>query len=201
MIFRHYSFFDMTNDICDWAASSDLMKRYHDTEWGVPVHDDQKLFEFMVLDAFQAGLSWSTVLNKRESFRKAFDHFDWKVIALYSEKKVSDLLENKEIIRNKLKIRSTITNAQAFIKIIEEFGSFDKYLWQFVNNKPIVNNYKSMDEIPAASTEAETISKDLKKRGFKFVGSTIIYAFMQAAGLVNDHIITCKRYKEVQCYY
>ena len=186
---------------CDWGNTSTIMKHYHDTEWGVPVHNDRKHFEFLILDGFQAGLSWSTILNKRESFRKAFDDFDWEKVAVYSDSKESDLLQNKNIIRNKLKIKATITNAKAFIKVREEFGSFDKYIWAFFDNKPIINHHKKMSDIPAVTPMAEVISKDLKKRGFKFVGPTIIYAYMQAAGMVNDHIVSCNRYKEVMQYY
>ncbi len=191
---------DNTNT-CNWALTSVVMRHYHDTEWGIPVHDEQKLFEFLILDAFQAGLSWSTILNKRQHFRYAFDEFDWKKVARYNEAKELELLQNKGIIRNKLKVKAAITNAKAFIKIREEFGSFDTYLWAFVNHKTIVNHYTTMTEVPAVSAEAEALSKDLKKRGFKFVGPTIIYAFMQAAGLVNDHLVSCKRHKEVMAFY
>jgi DNA-3-methyladenine glycosylase I len=171
---------------------------YHDHEWGVPLHDDQKLFEFLVLDAFQAGLSWSTILKKRENFRTAFDGFDPKIIADYSEAKVMELMSDAGIIRNQLKIRSTITNAQLFLKVQQEFGSFDKYIWQFTQHKTQVNTWKTMAEIPATSPESDAMSKDLKKRGFKFVGSTICYAFMQAAGMINDHLVSCFRYEEVK---
>jgi len=188
-------------NICDWALVNEKMIAYHDTEWGVPVHNDLKLFEFLILDAFQAGLSWSTILNKRENFRLAFDKFDWKIVAEYDEAKIESLLNDQGIIRNKLKIKAAVTNAKYFQKVVEEFGSFDKYLWGFIDNKTIVNQHKTMSDIPAVSKEAEIISKDLKKRGFKFVGPTIIYAFMQAAGLVNDHIISCKRYEEVKTHY
>lgn len=191
---------DNTNT-CNWALTTDAMRHYHDTEWGVPVHDEQKLFEFLILDAFQAGLSWSTILNKRQHFRAAFDGFDWEKVAIYNEAKELELLQNKGIIRNKLKVKAAITNAKAFIKIREEFGSFDTYLWAFVNHKPIVNHFITMADVPAVSPQAEAISKDLKKRGFKFVGPTIIYAFMQAAGLVNDHLVCCKRHKEVMEFY
>ena len=187
----------MNHNTCDWGTINPLMQKYHDEEWGIPVHDDQNLFEFLVLDAFQAGLSWNTILNKRENFRKAFDNFNWKIIAKYGDKDEQRLLHDEGIIRNRLKIKATITNASCYQKVIDEFGSFDSYLWGFINNKTIINHFKSMKEIPTASEEAHIISKDLKKRGFKFVGPTIIYAFMQAAGLVNDHIITCKRHKEV----
>lgn len=173
------------------------MIEYHDKEWGVPVHDDRKLFEFMVLDAFQAGLSWSIVLKKRENFRKAFDNFEFVKIARYTEKKIEKLKNDAGIIRNKLKINSTVTNAQAFIVIRDEFGSFDKYIWSFTGGKTIKNKWKTMSEIPPKTEESDAMSIDLKKRGFKFVGSTICYAFMQAAGMVNDHATNCFRYKEV----
>ncbi len=186
---------------CDWSTTNEKMQKYHDTEWGVPVHDDQTLFEYMVLDAFQAGLSWNTILNKRENFREAFDEFDWNKIALYTEEKEQELLLNKGIIRNKLKIKATITNARQYQKIIEEYGSFDSYIWKFFHFIPKINQYKSMSEIPSVSEEAITISKDLKKRGFKFVGPTIIYAFLQAAGMINDHIISCPRHNEIMSYY
>ncbi len=182
---------------CTWAKDNPYNSHYHDTEWGVPVHDDRKFFEFLLLDAFQAGLTWLTMLKKRENFRKAFDNFDFEKIAEYDENKIQSLLNNKGIIRNKLKIRSSVTNAQAFIKIRNEFGSFDKYIWEFVDNKPIINNYTNIKEIPAVSDESDAMSKALKKRGFKFVGSTICYAFMQAAGLVNDHEVDCFRYNEI----
>ncbi len=174
------------------------MIAYHDTEWGVPLHDDRKLFEFIVLDGAQAGLSWSTVLRKRENYRKAFNGFDPTVIARYDEKDVQRLLKNDGIIRNRLKIESAITNAQKFIEIRKEFGSFDAYIWQFVGNKTIQHRFNRLTQIPATSPESDSMSKDLKKRGFKFVGSTICYAFMQAAGMVNDHLVDCFRYREVQ---
>ena len=180
---------------CEWCLGSESMIRYHDEEWGVPLHDDKKLFEFFVLDAFQAGLSWSTILNKRENFRKAFDGFDYKKIAKYSDKDFERLIMDAGIIRNRLKILATIENAKQFMKIQEEFGSFDKYIWGFVNHKPLVNNFKTMKEIPAKTEISDEMSKDLKKRGFKFVGSTICYAFMQAAGLVNDHTLDCFKRK------
>ena len=173
------------------------MVEYHDIEWGVPLHDDRKLFEFLILDAFQAGLSWSTILNKRENFRKAFSNFDPNKIARYKQDKIDRLLENSGIIRNKLKVNSSVTNARLFLEIQKEYGTFDKYIWQFVNHKPKVNKFKSISEIPATSPESDAMSKDLKNRGFKFCGSTICYAFMQAAGIVNDHTTDCFRYKEV----
>ena len=182
---------------CDWPLGNDLMIQYHDTEWGVPLHNDKKLFEFLVLDTFQAGLSWSTILNKRENFRRAFDDFQVKKVARYKAKKTSELMKNAGIIRNQLKILSTIDNAKAFLKIQKEFGSFDKYIWQFVGGKPKKNRWKSMDDCPAKTPEAEAMSTDLKQRGFRFVGSTICYAFMQGAGMVNDHAVHCFRYNEV----
>lgn len=182
---------------CPWPAGKPNDIAYHDEEWGVPVHDDRKLFEFLVLDAFQAGLSWSTILNKRENFRKAFDNFDADIIALYDEKKIEELLRNSGIIRNQLKIRSTITNAQHFLEVQKEFGSFDTYIWQFTGGKTLVNHWDRHDQIPASTRESDAMSKDLKKRGFKFVGTTICYAFMQGAGMVNDHLIYCYRYDEI----
>ncbi|MDK2977396.1 MAG: DNA-3-methyladenine glycosylase [Bacteroidales bacterium] len=181
---------------CGWAKKP-LEIEYHDNEWGVPVHDDRKLFEFLVLDGFQAGLSWSAILAKRANFSKAFDDFESRKIARYDEKKIESLLQDAGIIRNKLKIKAAISNARAFLKVQEEFGSFDRYIWSFTNGKTIVNHWRTMDEVPATSQESDAMSKDLKKRGFKFVGSTICYAFMQAAGLVNDHLVTCFRYMEV----
>lgn len=182
---------------CPWPGDDPLMMAYHDTEWGTPLHDDQKLFEFLVLDAFQAGLSWSTILKKRDNFRKAFDNFDYRKIAKYDNKKVAKLLADTGIIRNRLKIAATIKNAKAFMIIQKEFGSFDKYIWQFVDFKPRQNGWTSLKQIPAQTAQSDTMSKDLKNRGFSFVGSTICYAFMQAAGLANDHLVTCFRYKEV----
>jgi DNA-3-methyladenine glycosylase I len=183
---------------CGWSMNHPLMIEYHDTEWGVPVHDDRKLFEFLVLDAAQAGLSWQTVLLKRENYRKAFDNFDAEKVARYTEKRIQKLLLNPGIIRNRLKVRSAVTNAQAFLKIRDEFGSFDSYIWRFVGGKPHITRVQSMKEIVATSKESDTMSKDMKRRGFNFVGSTICYAFMQAAGMVNDHLVTCFRYHEVQ---
>lgn len=187
----------MTKHRCKWADGNILMEEYHDKEWGVPIYDDNKLFEFLVLDAFQAGLSWLTILKKRENFRRAFDNFDYKKIAGYDQKKIDMLLQDEGIIRNKLKIYGTVTNAQKFLEIQNEFGSFSKYIWQFTNHKPIINKFKKLEEIPANSKESDAMSKELKKRGFKFVGTTICYAFMQAAGMVNDHEIDCFRYGEV----
>ena len=174
------------------------MIEYHDTEWGVPVHDDRKLFEFLVLDAAQAGLSWQTVLLKRENYRKAFENFDAEKVARYTEKRIQKLLTNPGIIRNRLKVRSAVQNARAFLKVQEEFGTFDRYIWQFVGGKPRVTGIRSLKEIVATSKESDAMSKDMKGRGFNFVGSTICYAFMQAAGLVNDHTVTCFRHHEVQ---
>lgn len=182
---------------CPWPNGDPLMVAYHDSEWGVPVHDDNKWFEFIVLDTFQAGLSWRTILHKREHFREAFDGFNFETIAGYDEQKVQELLHNAGIIRNKLKVRATITNAQAFIRLRRESGSFDAYIWQFVNGKPIVNHWSHINEIPATSPISDAISRDLKKRGFKFVGSTTCYAFMQAGGLVNDHLADCFRHREL----
>ena len=182
---------------CEWCGSDPLYIKYHDEEWGVSVHDDQKLFEMLILEGAQAGLSWITVLKKRENYRKAFNNFDAVKISKYSDKKISKLLENPGIIRNRLKINATVTNAKEFIKIQKEFGSFDKYIWQFVDHKPIVNKFKSMKELPSKTEISDLMSKDLKKRGFKFVGSTICYAFMQAVGMVNDHTSDCFRYKEL----
>ncbi len=182
---------------CQWAGTDPLYVAYHDNEWGVPVYDDAKLFEFLVLETFQAGLSWLTILKKRANFRKAFDDFDCKKIASYSDKKIEDLHQDKGIIRNRLKIKSTVTNAQSFIRIQDEFGSFSKYIWSFVKDKPIQNFWQTDQGVPANTELSDRISKDLKKRGFKFVGSTIIYAYMQATGMVNDHITSCFRYKEL----
>lgn len=180
---------------CGWPGTDELMRRYHDEEWGVPLHSDQKLFEFMVLDAFQAGLSWKTVLHKRENFRRAFDNFDVAKIALYDEEKIYQLMQDASIIRNQAKIRASVINAQAFLRIQAEFGTFDQYIWQFTGGKTLVNEFKIPSEIPCKSEESDAMSKDLIKRGFKFVGSTICYSFMQAAGMVNDHILTCHRHK------
>lgn len=183
---------------CAWAGNDPLYIAYHDTEWGIPILDDDKLFEFLILETFQAGLSWITILRKRENFRVAFDHFDYKKIAKYTESKQAELLQNAGIIRNKLKIKATISNAIAFMEIQKEFGSFSKYIWGFVQDKPIQNKWKMMADIPANTPLSDEISKDLKKRGFKFVGSTVIYAHMQATGMVNDHTTDCFRYKEIR---
>jgi DNA-3-methyladenine glycosylase I len=183
---------------CTWHKGNALAIEYHDKEWGVPIHDDRKHFEFLVLDAFQAGLSWNTILNKRENFRLAFDNFDYYKIALYNEEKIAKLLINEGIVRNKLKIAATISNAQAFIKLQNEFGSFDLYIWKWVSGTTIKNTYQTFTEIPPKTTLSDSISKDLQKRGFRFVGSTIIYSYLQAAGLVNDHSVTCFRYNEIE---
>jgi DNA-3-methyladenine glycosylase I len=174
------------------------MIAYHDREWGVPLHDDRRLFEYLVLDAFQAGLSWSTILNKRENFRRAFDDFDARKMARYGQRKVAELLADTEIIRNRAKIAATIENAQAFLRVQEDFGSFDRYIWQFVGGAPKHNAWESLAAIPAKTPESDAMSKDLRSRGFKFVGSTICYAFMQAAGMVNDHLVSCFRYDELE---
>lgn len=179
---------------CFWVTDSKLYQDYHDFEWGVPVYDDETLFEFLLLETFQAGLSWITILNKRENFRAAFDDFDYQKIAKYSEAKYNELLQNSGIIRNKLKIRSAITNAQLFIEIQKEHGSFSKYIWNFVNHEPIINKFHNKKDVPATTELSDTISKALKKKGFKFVGSTVMYAFMQAIGMVNDHTTNCFKY-------
>ena len=186
--------------MCTWPKKP-LDIEYHNTEWGVPLHDDDKLFEFIVLDTFQAGLSWSTILAKRENFRKAFDGFDAQRIARYKDAKLEKLMGDAGIIRNQLKIKATVGNAQSFLKLQKEHGSFDRYIWQFVNHTPVLNKRKADDTIPATSKESDAMSKDLYKHGFKFVGSTICYAFMQAAGLVNDHLVTCPRYNEIKKMY
>lgn len=182
---------------CGWCVEDELYEAYHDKEWGVPVRNDAALFEFLVLETFQAGLSWITILRKRENFRMAFDHFNYKKIATYKQTKIDELLEDAGIIRNKLKVNATVSNAIAFMKIQEEFGSFNAYIWGFVNNTPITNKVKHYKEAPANTPLSDTISKDLKKRGFKFVGSTVVYAYMQATGMVNDHEVNCFRYTKV----
>ncbi|XLS28810.1 DNA-3-methyladenine glycosylase I [Flavobacteriaceae bacterium M23B6Z8] len=183
---------------CGWCVGDPLYEAYHDQEWGVPVYDDDTLFEFLTLETFQAGLSWITVLRKRENFRDAFDNFDYKIIAGYGDDKYEMLLRNSGIIRNKLKIKATISNAQAFMNVQEEFGSFSKYIWGFTNGKPVQNNFENYKDAPANTPLSDRISKDLKKRGFKFVGTTVIYAHMQATGMVNDHEVSCFRYQEVK---
>lgn len=185
----------MAQKTCSWPGNDALMIRYHDEEWGVPEHDDRKLFEFLVLDAFQAGLSWKTILHRRPAFRKAFADFDYKKVARFGEAQQEELMQDAGIIRNKLKIRGTITNAQMLIRVQEEFGSFDKYIWQFTGGKTLNGKRKVDTEIPATSPESDAMSKDLRSRGFKFVGSTICYAFMQAAGMVNDHLVSCPCHK------
>lgn len=182
---------------CSWCGEDPLYVAYHDEEWGVPLKDDHALFEFLILETFQAGLSWITVLRKRENFRKAFDNFDYKKIAKYTQEKIDSLLRDAGIIRNKLKVHATITNAQAFMEVQKEFGSFSDYIWGFVDGKPIKNKTKDLSETPVNTTLSDTISTDLKERGFKFVGSTVIYAHMQATGMVNDHVMDCFRYNEV----
>ena len=188
----------MTKQRCGWCVGDPLYEAYHDQEWGVPVYDDQTIFEFLILETFQAGLSWITILRKRENFREALDDFDYKKIARYSEAKLEALLQNPGIIRNKLKVKATVSNAQAFIEIQEEFGSFSKYIWSFVNHKPVQNSVKIYKEAPATTAISDALSKDLKKRGFKFTGSTVVYAHMQATGMVNDHEVDCFRYAEVK---
>lgn len=183
---------------CEWANGTELERAYHDNEWDVAIHDDRSLFEFLVLEGAQAGLSWSIILRKREGYRKAFDNFDARKISQYSENDVSRLLTNPEIIRNRLKINATITNARAFLQVQEQFGSFDSYIWQFVNDRPIMNSWEKMMDIPSRSPESEAMSEDLQKRGFKFVGATICYAFMQAVGIMNDHLVGCFRHEELK---
>ena len=187
----------MTENTCNWPGNDPKMMDYHDNEWGVPLHDDQKLFEFMILDAFQAGLSWKTILHRREGFCKAFDGYDAVKISVYGEEKIQELMQDASIIRNQLKIRSTVTNAQAFLKVQKEFGTFDKYIWQFTGGTTIYNNWTDLKQLPAKSAESDAMSKDLIKRGFRFVGSTICYAFMQAAGMVNDHMVYCSKHNNM----
>jgi len=183
---------------CEWAYRGELERSYHDKEWGVPIHDDRSLFEFLILEGAQAGLSWSTILGKREGYRKAFDNFDARKISKYSGSDISRLLHDSRIIRNRLKINATITNARAFLQLQKQAGSFDDYIWQFVNGKPIRNSWKKITDIPSSTPESDAMSKDLKRRGFKFIGTTICYAFMQAVGMVNDHVVGCFRYKELK---
>lgn len=183
---------------CEWCEKEQIYIDYHDQEWGVPLYDDGKLFEFLILEGMQAGLSWLTILKKRENFCKAFDHFDAKKIARYRESKIQKLLTNPGIIRNNLKVRSAVRNAQAFLKVQEEWGSFSDYMWNFVDHKPVLNRWKTLGDLPASTPLSDTISKDLKKRGFQFVGTTIVYAHMQATGMVNDHLVSCFRYKELR---
>ena len=187
-----------TRTRCPWPSDDKLMIKYHDKEWGVPLHNDKKLFEFLILEGFQAGLSWRTVLHKRENFRKAFDNFDFNKVAEYDRRKINSLLKDEGIIRNKLKIEGAVKNAKAFQEVRKGFGTFDKYIWGFVKGKPIPNKFKSLKELPAKTELSDLISKDMKKRGFTFVGSTIIYAHMQATGMVNDHLMSCYRYYEIK---
>ena len=182
---------------CPWPSDDKLMIKYHDKEWGVPLHNDKKLFEFLILEGFQAGLSWKTILHKRENFKKAFDNFDFNKVAKYNKRKANSLLKDAGIIRNKLKIEGAITNAKAFLQVRKEFGTFNKYIWGFINGQPIQNKFKSLKELPAKTNLSDKISEDLKKRGFKFVGSTIVYAHIQSTGMVNDHIISCYRYQDI----
>ena len=182
---------------CPWAGQTSLYQRYHDEEWGVPVHDDRKLFEFILLEGAQAGLSWRTILNKRENYRRAFDKFDFIKVARYGDKKIEALMADEGIVRNRLKIESAVVNAVAFINIRKEFDSFDQWLWRYVKGKPITNRFGTMEQVPATSAISDTLSRDLKKRGFKFVGSTIMYAFMQAVGMVNDHLVTCPHHGRI----
>ncbi len=182
---------------CPWCGTDELYVKYHDEEWGVPVHDEQKHFEFLVLESAQAGLNWLTILRKRENYRKAYDNFDAAKISEYDENKVNELMQNAGIIRNRRKIEASINNAKGFLEIQKEFGSFDNYIWSFVDNKPVINHWKDISEVPATSELSDKVSKDLKKRGFKFLGSTIIYAHLQATGIINDHLTSCFRHNEV----
>lgn len=182
---------------CPWAGTDDDYIAYHDFEWGVPVHDDYRLFEFLILEGAQAGLSWHTILRKRENYRRAFDAFDPVVVAVYDEERIGELLSNSGLVRNRLKINSAVRNAREFVKVQEGFGSFDRYIWDFVGGRPIVNMWESLRQIPAETVESRAISKDLKKRGFSFVGPTIIYAYMQAVGMVNDHLVSCFRHAQI----
>ena len=183
---------------CTWAGDDPLYQKYHDKEWGVPLHSDKKLFEFLILEGMQAGLSWITILKKRQAFREAFDGFDFNKVAKYPDSKIEQLLDNPGIIRNKLKVNAAVTNAQAFIRIRKEFGTFNKYIWQFVDHQPLQNSWKNLQEMPAKTPLAETITRDLKKRGFSFVGPTIVYSHMQATGMVNDHTRDCFRHQEIR---
>ncbi|HAQ17883.1 MAG TPA: DNA-3-methyladenine glycosylase I [Prolixibacteraceae bacterium] len=181
---------------CEWAQKNELMARYHDEEWGVPLHDDIKLFEFLILEGMQAGLSWQTILNRREAFRQAFDNFNPVIVAAYDDMKVNELMQNAGIIRNKAKILASINNAKRFIDVQLEYGSFDNYIWKFVDYKPIINSFSFLKELPAKTSLSDTISADLKKKGFKFIGSTIVYAHIQATGMVNDHLVHCFRHTD-----
>ncbi len=182
---------------CPWAGTDPLYLAYHDTEWGTPLHDDRKLFEFLILEGAQAGLSWLTILRKRKTYREAFDHFDPREVSSYDTRKVGELLRNPGIVRNRLKVEAAVGNARAFLAVQEEFGTFDRYIWRFVGGRPIRNAWRSGDEIPASTPESIAMSKDLKRRGFRFVGATVCYAFMQAVGMVNDHTVECFRYGEL----
>ena len=182
---------------CPWVNDDSLMIQYHDIEWGVPIHDNRLLFEFLILEGAQAGLSWTTILRKRKNYQMAFDNFEPDIIAVYNEQKIEELRQDQGIVRNKLKIKSAVSNAQAFMKIQEEYGSFDSYIWKFVGGKPIQNEWKDLTEIPSSTAESEAMSSDLKKNGFKFIGPTICYAFMQAVGMVNDHTVDCFRHSEI----
>jgi DNA-3-methyladenine glycosylase I len=190
----------MVQQRCEWGNSSALYINYHDLEWGVPVHDERTLFEFLILEGAQAGLSWSTILNKRQAYIQAFDNFEPAKVASYDDAKVQALLENPGIVRNRLKIQAAIRNARSFLEVQDQYGSFDTYIWQFVDGKPLQNSWKSLQEIPAITKESDAMSKELKKLGFTFVGSTICYAFMQAVGMVNDHIVDCFRWQEVKAF-
>ena len=181
---------------CEWGNQSVLYQQYHDEEWGVPLHDDTRLFKFLILEGAQAGLSWETILKKREGYREAFDQFDTEKIAKYSDDKIESLLQNPNIIRNRLKVKSAVLNAQLFLEVQKEYGSFDTYIWQFTGGKTIQNRFKKISQLPANTLESDAMSRSLKKRGFKFIGTTICYAFMQATGMVNDHVVSCFRYKE-----
>ena len=183
---------------CPWCEINDQERAYHDAEWGVPVHDDRRWFEFLVLECAQAGLSWDTILKKRENYRRAFACFDPKIVACFGRKERAALMKNPGIVRNRLKIESAVTNAAAFLAVQREFGSFDRYIWQFVGGKPKINRRRSFKQVPATTPESDAMSKDLKQRGFRFVGSTICYAFMQATGMVNDHLVTCFRYRQLR---
>ncbi|MEN8214173.1 MAG: DNA-3-methyladenine glycosylase I [Pseudomonadota bacterium] len=183
---------------CQWAGASPAEQHYHDTEWGVPLHDDRKLFEFLILEGAQAGLSWSTILNKREGYREAFDNFDAARIACYDEKKIAQLLANPAIVRNRLKVNAAVANARIFLEIMQQPGGFDAWIWRFVEGRPLQNHFRRLEDIPAATLQSEQMSREMKKRGFKFVGATICYAFMQATGMVNDHTTDCFRYRQVK---
>jgi len=188
----------MTIKRCTWAGNDPLYHQYHDKEWGVPLHNDRKLFEFLILEGMQAGLSWITILKKRDAFREAFDRFDYNKVARYTPAKIEKLMNNEGIIRNRLKLNAAVTNARAFLQVRKEFGTFNKYLWGFEDHKPVQNAFRSLKQVPAKTELAEALSKDLKKRGFSFVGPTIVYAMMQATGMVNDHTTDCFRYREVK---